>query len=169
MNELKIPTLNGVGYLQIGRESLDLVNKIRNSPIWCTVDESKPSMFWANILTDATMIMSDTLRNIIRSALAIPAGSAAAERSFGILNYVKDPHRATLSQDNTNHIVRIRHNGPRTGAIKMEWYAEKYLQSHERCDPLHDTTGMKKKAKNEKLDRKNVYSNIFAFPDNPGI
>ena len=45
--------------------------------------ESKPSMFWANILKDASMTMTVSLREIIRSALAIPAGSTAAERLFG--------------------------------------------------------------------------------------
>ena len=164
MRELKVQTPAGAGVPQIGREFFTLVNKIRNSPLWCTIDDSKPSTFWANILKDPTMVMSDTLRGIIRSALAIPAGSAAAERSFGTLNYIKDPHRATLNQGNTNHIIRIRHNGPTAGAIRMEPYADKYLESYERCDPLHDATGVRSKWKKEKLDEENVYSSIFAFP-----
>ena len=94
--------------ITIEREFLNLVKKIRDSAIWCTINESKPSMFWANILKDASMTMTVSLREIIRSALAIPAGSAAAERLFGMLNYIKDSSRTTLSQENTNHIIRIR-------------------------------------------------------------
>ena len=77
------------------------------------------------------------MREIIRSALAIPAGSAAAECLFGMLNYIKDSSRTTLSQENINHIIRIRHNGPRIGAINIEPYTDKYLEKFECCDPLH--------------------------------
>jgi len=64
--------------------------------------------------------MTVSLRDIIKSAIAIPGGSAAAECLFGILNYVKDSSRTTLSQEDTNHIIRIRHNGPRIGALIID-------------------------------------------------
>merc|ERR1719270_3327036 len=163
---LKTQTPPGIGFKDIGTEFFNLINTIRNTALWCTINESKPSMFWANVMNDDAIVISETLRGIIRSALAIPAGSAAAERSFGMLNYIKDPHRATLSQENTNHIVRIRHNGPRAGAMRMEPYVKRYLQSHERCDPLHDVGKVKAaKIRKEKLERENVYSSIFAFPE----
>ena len=96
---------------------------------------------------------------IIRSAIAIPAGSAAAERLFGMLNYIKDSSRTTLSQENTNHIIRIRHNGPRIGAINIEPYTDKYLEKFEHCDPLHVSKAAKKV---KKLESENVYTNIFS-------
>ena len=161
--ELKFQTPRGVGLITIGREFFNLVKKIRDSAIWCTINESKPSMFWANILKDASMTMTVSLREIIRSALAIPAGSAAAERLFGMLNYIKDSSRTTLSQENTNHIIRIRHNGPRIGAINIEPYTDKYLEKFERCDPLHVSGKVSKAAKKvKKLESENVYTNIFS-------
>ena len=114
-------------------------------------------MFWAKILKDASM------RVIIRSALAIPAGTAAAERLFGMLNYIKDSSGTTLSQDNANHIIRIRHNCPRIGAINIEPYTDKYLEKFERCDPLHVSGKVSKAAKKvKKLESENVYTNIFS-------
>ena len=149
--------------ITIEREFFNLVKKIRDSAIWCTINESKPSMFWANILKDASMTMTVSLREIIIPALAIPAGSAAAERLFGMLNYIKDSSRTTLSQENTNHIIRIRHNGPRIGAINIEPYTDKYLEKFERCDPLHVSGKVSKAAKKvKKLESENVYTNIFS-------
>ena len=102
-------------------------------------------MFWANILRDEGMKMTPTLRLMIRSAIAIPAGSAAAERSFGMMNYVKDSYRATLSDKNLNHFIRLRHNGPIAGALHLEPYVDKYLESHERCDALIEAGTVKKR------------------------
>ena len=62
--ELKFQTPRGVGLITIGREFFNLVKKIRDSAIWCTINESKPSMFWANVLKDASMTMTVSLRNI---------------------------------------------------------------------------------------------------------
>ena len=48
----------------------------------------------------------------------------------------------------------------------MEPYVKRYLQSHERCDPLHDVGKVKAaKIRKEKLEQENVYSSIFAFPE----
>ena len=91
-----------------------------------------------------------SLRDIIRSAIAIPVGSAAAERLFGMLNYIKDSSRTTLSQENTNHIIRIRHNSPRIGAMNIEPYTDKYLEKFEHCDPLHVSGKVSKVAKKVK-------------------
>ena len=87
----------------------------------------------------------------------------AAECLFGMLNYIKDSSRTTLSQENTNHIIRIRHNGPRIGAINIEPYTDKYLEKFERCDPLHVSGKVSKAAKKvKKLESENVYTNIFS-------
>ena len=120
-------------------------------------------MFWANVLSNNEMTMSDTVRTMIRSALAIPAGSAAAERSFGMMNYINDSYRATLSQENTNHLIRIRHNGPTAGGIRMKAYVEKYLETHERCDPLHQTGKSRPKEAKEAIENENIYSTIFSI------
>ena len=87
-----------------------------------------------------------------------------AEHLFGMLNYIKDSSRTTLSQENTNHIIRIRHNdGPRIGATNIEPYIDKYLEKFERCDPLHVSGKVSKAAKKvKKLESENVYTNIFS-------
>ena len=163
MRELKIQTPRGISFKRIGNEMFKLIKTIRQLPKWCRIFESTPSMFWANILRDENLAMTPILRDIIRSSLAIPAGSAAAERSFGLMNYVKTAHRARLSPENINHIVRIRHNGPIVGGIEMEPYADKWLESHERCDALHTTTRVKAKKDRtgDSLDNEIVYSTIF--------
>ena len=162
--ELKFKTPRGVGIGTIGKEYLNLVKKIKDSAIWCTINKDQPSTFWANILRDESMVMTPTLQGIIKSALAIPAGSAAAERLFGMLNYIKDSFRSTLNQENTNNIIRIRHNGPRIGAIDIEPYADKYLENNERCDPLHVSGRVTKAARQaqEKMENENVYTSIFS-------
>ena len=76
-----------------------------------------------------------------------------------MLNYIKDSLRTTLSQENTNHIIRIRHNGPRIGAINIEPYTDKYLEKFEHCDPLHVSKAAKKV---KKLESENVHTNIFS-------
>ena len=162
MKELKVETPRGIGYKKIGKEMFNLIHEIRNMPDWCKMFESTPSMFWANIMRNDALTINPTVKQIIRSALAIPAGSAAAERSFGMMNYIKTSQRANLNEENINHIVRIRHNGPITGALNLEPYAKKFVESHERCDPLHDTTGkMKKKTAGEPMEEEHIHSTIF--------
>ena len=74
-----------------------------------------------------------------------------------------DSSRTTLSQENANHIIRIKHNGPRIGAINIEPYTDKYLEKIERCDPLHVSGKVSKAAKKvKKLESENVYTNIFS-------
>ena len=62
-----------------------------------------------------------------------------------MMNYVKDSYRATLSDMNLNHFIKIRHNGPIAGALHMQPYVDKYLESHERCDPLNQVGTVKKR------------------------
>ena len=162
MRELKIQTPRGISFKRIGNEMFKLIKTIRQLPKWCQIFESTPSMFWANIMRNDALTINPTVKQIIRSALAIPAGSAAAERSFGMMNYIKTSQRANLNEENINHIVRIRHNGPITGALNLEPYAKKFVESHERCDPLHDTTGkMKKRKAGEPMEEEHVHSTIF--------
>ena len=52
--------------------------------------------------------------------------------------------------------------GPITGALNLEPYAKKFVESHERCDPLHDTTGkMNKKKAGEPMEEEHIHSTIF--------
>ena len=60
--------------------------------------------------------------------------------------------------------MRIRHNGPRSGAIDIEPYADKYLEHNERCDPLHSTGRASKAVKHDhqQMEPENVYTSIFS-------
>ena len=165
INEMKIVRPPRMGPKTIGKEFLRLALKIRGSPEWCQINKSKPSLFWSNIFKNAEMQMTGVLEKIIKSAIAIPAGSAAAERIFGKMNYIKDAHRATLSPDHLEHIIRIRHNGPEVGGIRLEPYTDKYLDAgNERCDPLHKT-GKRIKIETEvdyEDENDEIFSTIFS-------
>ena len=166
MKELKTVPPRGVGVKTIAKEFLNLAKKIQESQDWCQINKSTPSMFWSNILRNDNYDMSATLRKIIRSAMSIPAGSAAAERIFAKMNYIKDAHRATLKTENINHILRIRHNGPEQDGIRLEPYADTYVNSgNERCDPLYPPR--EKRIKLEENDDEieesdTLYSSIFS-------
>ena len=165
INEMKIVRPPRMGPKTIGKEFLRLALKIRGSPEWCQINKSKPSLFWSNIFKNAEMQMTGVLEKIIKSAIAIPAGSAAAERIFGKMNYIKDAHRATLSPDHLEHIIRIRRNGPEVGGIRLEPYTDKYLDAgNERCDPLHKT-GKRIKIETEvdyEDENDEIFSTIFS-------
>ena len=165
INEMRIVRPPRMGPKTIGKEFLRLALKIRGSPEWCQINKSKPSLFWSNIFKNAEMQMTGVLEKIIKSAIAIPAGSAAAERIFGKMNYIKDAHRATLSPDHLEHIIRIRHNGPEVGGIRLEPYTDKYLDAgNERCDPLHKT-GKRIKIETEvdyEDENDEIFSTIFS-------
>ena len=164
IKEMKVVRPPGMGPKTIGKEFFRLALKIQQSPEWCQIDKSKPSMFWSNIFKNQEMEMTVTLKNIIKSAIAIPAGSAAAERIFGKMNFFKDAHKATLTHEHLDHVIRIRHNGPGLGGIRLESYADKYLETNDRCDPLI-TLGKRVKIETpveEEEENDEIYSTIFS-------
>ena len=81
--------------------------------------------------------------------MAIPIGSASAERAFSIMNFIKTAQRARLTVENMEHILRIRINGPHMGGIEMKNYARDWIEHHERCDPLFPRESPKKARKSD--------------------
>ena len=147
----------------LGKEFFRLMNQIRASNEWCTTQKSKPNWFWSSILKNSEFTMSDGLKNIIRAAMVIPVGSAAAERTFYQMNYIKTKQRARLTPATIDHICRIRMNGVDARCICMEKYTDEYLLTHEPCDPLFDRNTKKFKRSNDEDDynTKPLKSNIF--------
>ena len=52
------------------------------------------------------------------------------------MNIAKDAQRASLKVETTDHIIRLRDNGPDVKVMNMTPYCYVYLKDHERCDPL---------------------------------
>ena len=98
------------------------MNLIRASTKWCTTNESTPTWFWSSILKNQEFVISDGLKDLIRTAMVIPVGSAAAERTFYQMNYIKTKQRARLTPKNIDHICRIRMNGPDVRCINIHLY-----------------------------------------------
>ena len=114
------------------------------------------------MLQNDNYIISEDLKNVIRSAMVIPLGSSSAERVFGILNFAKNDYRARLSVANTDHTCRIRDNGPNVKQIGMRNYCLIYLEDHERCDPLFPKLKRSRTSDtNSDMDEKRSLSNIF--------
>ena len=124
-------------------------NGFKISPKYCDMKDSKPNWFWSSVLRDANLDIFEELRHVIRSAMAIPMGSASAECTFSIMNFIKTAQRARLTPVSMEHILRIRINGPEMSGIEMKNYANDWLQDHERCDPLFPWGGPKKAKKSD--------------------
>ena len=107
-------------------------------------------------------IISEDLKNVIRSAMVIPLGSSSAERVFSILELAKNANRARLSVANTDHTCRIRDNGPNVKQIGMRAYCLIYLEDHARCDPLFPQPKRSRLRDDDSdMDEKRSLSNVF--------
>ena len=149
------------------RELIKLIETIEQRGDWCTLQNSNPTWFWSKIMKDRNVVISQDLKQIIQSALAIAISSADAERVFSDMNYAKDKKRARLSLESTENIIRIKKNGPSPSSIDMSAYVADYLRFHERCDPLFDRSA-RKRAKigdqceeDKKSTQASEYSKLF--------
>ena len=66
-----------------------------------------------------------------------------------------------------DHIICNCHNGPEMGAMKFAPYGNKYLETNQRCDPLHSKEIKKKKNEDEERNLDNeedvsIFSTIFS-------
>ena len=132
----------------LGKELFKLISAVRSSPNYCNMEDSKPNWFWSSVMKDDNINISEELRHVIRSAMAIPMGSASTERTFSIMNFIKTAQRARLTPENMEHILRIRINGPDMAVTEIKNYANDWLRDHERCNPLFP----KKKARSSDCD-----------------
>ena len=64
------------------RELIKLMETLKQRADWHTLEESHPTWFWSQVMTDRNILMSADLKQIIESALAIAISSAEAERIF---------------------------------------------------------------------------------------
>ena len=159
--ELKLPTPTRMGNV-VGTELYKLISEVKASPQWCRIQDSKPNWFWSDVLKNDNYIISEDLKNVIRSAMVIPLGSSSAERVFGILKYAKNAYRSRLSVENTDHTCRIRDNGPNVKQIGMRAYCLIYLQDNARCDPLFPQPKRSRPSDDDlDMDEKRSHSNIF--------
>ena len=76
------------------------------------------------------------IKFLIRTVLVLPANSADAERSFSIMNHIKNERRSKITSDNLDSILRLRINGPKQlDRFPSAKYARAWLKKgHMRTD-----------------------------------
>lgn len=81
---------------------------------FCTLRNKKttPFVFWTQFLKSESIAWTDRTRRLIYAVLALPIGSADAERGFSIMNHIRTDRRSRLSGEHLTDIMRIRINGP---------------------------------------------------------
>lgn len=126
----------GIPPTQAKYEWFELLKDIIESHDWCSMRKSEAKDFWAHYLGSDDVAVGLNIGRLIRAVLAIPAGSAHAERSFSILNHIRTKRRASLNPSQVKHLMRIRMNGPRTlEEVNFNKFAEKWLATgHKKTD-----------------------------------
>lgn len=80
---------------------------------------------------------TDRIRKLIHTVLALPIGSADAERGFSIMNHIRTDRRSRLTPEHLTDIMRIRINGPdEIEQFAGTRYAENFVvkENHFRTD-----------------------------------
>lgn len=99
---------------------------------WCDIWESDPTSFWSLLLTDGNL--SQNMIKLVESTLAMPYGSATAERFFSIMNLIKHKRRAMLSPDTLDKLMRIKLTDDSIKTLDVNKITTKYLLHHQKCD-----------------------------------
>lgn len=68
--------------------------------------------FWSYFLKISTLPWTSRMTFLVKTTLALPIGSADAERGFSIMNNVKTSKRSSLDHSTLEAIMRIKINGP---------------------------------------------------------
>ena len=120
-----------------------MLQKIIIDKSYCQYKELDTIFFWKHFLTKG--IVPPLIDSIIRKVLAIPIGSADAERSFSILFHIRSKRRNSLAPETLQDFLRIRMNGPRN---VFEFAAIHYAQLWKN----YKTSGKKNKRGNVLTD-----------------
>ena len=99
---------------------------------WCDIWESDPTSFWSLLLTDGNL--SPNMKRLVEATLAMPYGSAQAERMFSIMNLIKHKRRATLNPDTLDVLMRIKLTDETVKTLNVNRITMKYLLHHAKCD-----------------------------------
>ena len=99
---------------------------------WCDIWQSDPTSFWSLLLTDGNL--SQNMIKLVESTLAMPYGSAQAERFFSIMNLIKHKRRAMLSPDTLDKLMRIKLSDDSLKTLNVNRLTTKYLLHHQKCD-----------------------------------
>ena len=88
-----------------------MLTTIMNGNDWCKFKKEETIFFWKHYLI--TEVVPPLLKGIVRKVLAIPIGSADAERSFSTLFHIRTKRRSRLKPSTLDNFLRIRLNGPK--------------------------------------------------------
>jgi hypothetical protein len=97
--------------IETSQEWTEIIVKIKeDTTIWCTIKDSSIVAFWRNVLK--RFEVGNSIKLLIETVLVLPIGSADAERSFSIMNHIRNKRRSRLSDEAMDALIRVRFNGP---------------------------------------------------------
>ena len=120
----------------------------------------EPETFWPYFLTRKDIVWGETIKRLIRIVLVLPTNSADAERSFSVMNHIKNDRRSRLSTQVLDHLMRLRINGPKSlHRFPATKYAQAWLKNgHMRTD---SKSGQKRKHAESDEEDMEEWRNIF--------
>lgn len=126
-----------------------LVESIVDSIAICELrkKETKPFAFWSTLLEDESLGVDFTplTREVLKTILVLPVGSADAERGFSVMNHINTSRRSRLTNEHLEALMRVRLNGPVTlDDFYPAKYAKNWVKNHMRTD---DPKGKKANSK----------------------
>ena len=99
---------------------------------WSDILQSDATSFWSLLLTDGNL--SANMKLLVESTLAMPYGSAQAERFFSLMNLIKHKRRAMLSPDTLDVLMRVKLHDDSIKTLDVNRITSKYLLHHQKCD-----------------------------------
>lgn len=86
----------------------------------CEQKSDRPEMFWSRALK--TFSMTPAIKMLVKKAMVVAHSSADAERTFSIINAIRNNNRQNLLPRNVNHLIRVKMNGPSLNSFNPEKY-----------------------------------------------
>ena len=108
----------------------------------CDHKSDKPDVFWSRALK--TFSMTPAIQQMIKKAMVVGHSSADAERTFSIINGIRNNNRHNLIPSTVDHLVRIKMNGPSLNSFNPQKYSEAWQREGHR---LSDSISPPKKEK----------------------
>merc|ERR1712029_331755 len=101
-------------------------NIMSDNDFFCEAAKSKPTSFWTRVLRKYDDI-DVQIKEMVQVALTMPLGSASAERSFSVMNWIKPKSKSQMKPELLNALAFLRMNGPRVSQLNVEQYTIEYI------------------------------------------
>ena len=131
----------------ISQEWSELLPQMIRKDTFCEIAKSDIRFFWATALGHPKNPIVDwstfpKIKKLLKKVLCIATGSAECERSFSIMNHIRNKRRSRLAPDLLDALMKIRLNGvDELDSWPANEYANLWVKEHLRAD---DQTGVSK-------------------------